>query len=222
MDGDVGAGVAAGDPLGELAAADRLRLQQRAVAVVDVLQHAVGDERAQLLVVGVGELVIDDLGQHAVLARPARCSSSSSCERQDRRLLDQDVLAGVERVPGRRRSGGRPAWRRRRHRRRARAARRPRRARRSWRTAAIRAGGLRGSARPALPVRLATAASSTSTRPKSRRYSPSRVQLLEERAVGLVEDHPQADHAGPEAVWERVMGCHACIVKLGRTGDWHT
>ena len=37
MDGDVGRRVAAGDPLGELAAADRLRLQERAVAVVDVL-----------------------------------------------------------------------------------------------------------------------------------------------------------------------------------------
>ena len=57
-----------------------------------------------------------------------------------------------------------------------------------------------GSARPRLPVRLATAASSTSTRPKSRRYKPVGVELLEERPVGVVEDHAQADHAGPQAV----------------------
>jgi hypothetical protein len=38
MHGDVRAGIAAGDPLGELAAGDLLGLQQRAVAVVDVLQ----------------------------------------------------------------------------------------------------------------------------------------------------------------------------------------
>jgi hypothetical protein len=40
-----------------------------AVAVVDVRQDAVGHVRAQLLVIGVGQLVVDDLGQHAFAAR---------------------------------------------------------------------------------------------------------------------------------------------------------
>jgi hypothetical protein len=63
VDGDVGAGVAALDPLGELPLGDALGLQEGAVAVVDVLELAVVDERAELLVVGVAELVVDDLRQ---------------------------------------------------------------------------------------------------------------------------------------------------------------
>src|SRR5262249_11787018 len=39
----VGSRIATGNPLGELLAADRLRLQQRAVAVVDVPQDAIGN-----------------------------------------------------------------------------------------------------------------------------------------------------------------------------------
>ena len=121
VDGDVGAGVAAGDPLGELAAADRLRLQQRAVAVVDVLQHAVGDVRAQLLVVGVGELVIDDLGQHAVLARPARRARRVPASDSTDGFSIRTCLPAASAARAAR-SGGRRAWRRRRHRRRPRAA----------------------------------------------------------------------------------------------------
>ncbi len=68
MHGDVGAGIAALNPLGELAAADAFGFQQRAVAVVDVPQHAVDDVRAQLFMIGIGQLVIDDLGQHGLLA----------------------------------------------------------------------------------------------------------------------------------------------------------
>ena len=71
MDGDVGAWVAALDPFGELAAADRLRLQERAVAVVDVPKRAVDDMRAQFLVIGVAELVVDDLGEDVVPLRRA-------------------------------------------------------------------------------------------------------------------------------------------------------
>src|SRR5262249_6488621 len=41
VDGDVSARVAARNPLGELAAADLFRFEQRAVAVVDVLEDAV-------------------------------------------------------------------------------------------------------------------------------------------------------------------------------------
>src|SRR5262249_48058623 len=64
MDGDVGRGVAAGDPFGELAAADRLGFEERAVPVVDVLQHTVLVERSEFLVIGVRELVINDLRQN--------------------------------------------------------------------------------------------------------------------------------------------------------------
>ena len=90
MHGDVRAGIAAADPLGELAAADALGLQQRAVAVVDVLQLAVGDQRAQLLVVGIEQLVIDDLGQHVLLpgqlarARRARPATAPTAFRSAR------------------------------------------------------------------------------------------------------------------------------------------
>ena len=67
MDGDVGAGIAAGDPLGELLAGDQFRLQQRAVAVIDVLQLAVGHQRAEFFVVRIEQLVVDHLGQHLLL-----------------------------------------------------------------------------------------------------------------------------------------------------------
>ncbi len=95
MDRDVGAGIAARDPLGELLAADRLRLQQRAVAVVDVPQDAIDDVGPQLLVIGIGELVIDDLGQHALLPSEG-LQFIEFLQAQDGGLLDQDVLAGGE------------------------------------------------------------------------------------------------------------------------------
>ena len=44
--GHVGAGIAAGDPLGKLTAADLLGFEQGTVAVVDVPEDAVGDVRA--------------------------------------------------------------------------------------------------------------------------------------------------------------------------------
>ena len=51
--GDVGAGVAPRDPFGELTPADRLRLEQRGVAVVDVPQHTIDDVRAELAARGI-------------------------------------------------------------------------------------------------------------------------------------------------------------------------
>ena len=116
MHGDVGAGIAAGDPLGELAAGDALRLEQRAVAVVDVLQLAVGDQRAQFLVVGIEQLVIDDLGQHAACC--GRVASSSSSSAATAPTAFRSARACRPRAPpGRPRSGDRRAWRRRRNRR---------------------------------------------------------------------------------------------------------
>ena len=195
MHGDVGAGVAAGDPLGELAAADRLRLQQRAVAVVDVLAARRRRQRAQLLVIGVEQLVIDDLGQHALLAgrarraRPVPASvstdgfsistclpASSAClarlevaivGRGDADDIDAAREQLVDRVRRRRSSR-----RRRSAGRRSLVALGPR----------CRCGWRRRPAR-------------TSTTPKSRSIQPVAMTLLEERAIGLVEDHPQADHA---------------------------
>ena len=69
VDGDVGAGVAPGDPLRELSATDRLRFEQRTVPVVDVPQHTVRNVRAEFLVIRVGELVVDDLREYSVLVR---------------------------------------------------------------------------------------------------------------------------------------------------------
>ena len=212
MDGDVGARVAAGDPLGELPAADRLRLQERAVAVVDVLQDAVGDVRPQLLVIGIGELVVDDLGEHAVRFGEA-LKLVEFLKRQDGRLLDQDVLAGLEGQPcrlevavvGRGDADGVDAGCR---------AGRPTA---SGPAKLWKGGELAGQLSlvafgPRRPVRDATAASSTSTSPKSRRNSPSRCSGLEERPVGLVEDHPEADHAGPEAM----LRSHAGMIPRDR------
>ena len=83
MHGHICGRVAARNPFRELAAADRLRFQQRAIAVVDVLQHAIRDQRAQLFVIGVGKFVIHDFGKHAVLGGKRVSSSSLSSERTD-------------------------------------------------------------------------------------------------------------------------------------------
>src|SRR5262249_40984913 len=56
MHRDVGAGIAAANPLGELGAADRFWLQEGAIAVVDVLEYAISDQSPEFLVVGVDQL----------------------------------------------------------------------------------------------------------------------------------------------------------------------
>lgn len=63
VDGDVGAGVSAGDPFGELLAGDLSGFEERAVAVIDVLEDVVGDEGAEFFVVWVEEFVVDDAGE---------------------------------------------------------------------------------------------------------------------------------------------------------------
>ena len=69
MNRDVGSGIAADDPFGELLAADRLRFEQGAIAVVDVTQDAVYDMGAQLFMIRVGQLMVHDLGEYAAAAR---------------------------------------------------------------------------------------------------------------------------------------------------------
>src|SRR5260370_8342697 len=69
MDSHVRARITAGDPGGKLSAADLLGLEQRTIAVVDVLQDSVAHMSSQLLVTGIGELVIDNVGEHILLFR---------------------------------------------------------------------------------------------------------------------------------------------------------
>ncbi len=69
MDGDVGAGIAADDPFGELSAGDRFRFEQRAIAGVDVLEDVVVDEGPQFFVVRVEKFMIDDFGEELFVFR---------------------------------------------------------------------------------------------------------------------------------------------------------
>src|SRR5207249_9678962 len=96
MDRDVGAGVSPADPLGELAAADLLRFQKRAITVVDMSQHPVGNVRAELLVVRVGELVINDLGEYAVLSGN-RVQLIELLQPEHGRLFDENMLGCLQR-----------------------------------------------------------------------------------------------------------------------------
>src|SRR5262249_23604196 len=96
VDGNIGAGVAAHDPLGELLPTNLLGFQQGAIPIVDVLEDAVDHVSAQLLVVGVAELVVDKLCKDPVLPGQ-RVQRVQLQQPEDRRLLDQDVLAGGQR-----------------------------------------------------------------------------------------------------------------------------
>ena len=95
MDGDVGGRVAAPNPLGELPAADRLRLEERAVAVVDVPQDAVVVQGAELFVVRVRELVVNDFRECAG-SRGRGDEFVEFGEAQDRGFFDEGVFAGGE------------------------------------------------------------------------------------------------------------------------------
>ncbi len=196
MDGDVGSGVAAHDPLGELPAADRFRLQQGAITVVDVPQHAVQDVGAQLLVVGVGQLVVDDLRQH-LMPLGEGGQHVQLLKTQHRRLLDEDVFAGGQRLTGgvkmpvvRRgdanhvhapreqlRDGVRPGA----------ADERPDAAGGGL---AIEFGAGAGAAGDDGQFHLDGAEIAA--------VEAVGVQVLEDGAVGFVEDHAQAGHADPE------------------------
>ena len=98
MDGNVGARIAAGDPLGKLRARDLLGLQQGAIAAIDMAQDAIRDEGAQLLVIGIEQLVIDDLGEYTVLLGQLR-QGVQLREVQYRRLFDEQMLACFQNGP---------------------------------------------------------------------------------------------------------------------------
>ena len=68
VNGHIGSGISARDPFGKLTIADLFRLEQRALAVVDMPVNSIDNMSAEHLVIGVGQLVIDDLGEHAMLA----------------------------------------------------------------------------------------------------------------------------------------------------------
>ena len=194
MDGHVGSWIAALDPLGELLAADLLRFEQRAIAVVDVASTC---HRRRMCAVSCDpdRPACDRRPWPARSCRRARaCSSSSSCKRNTdgfsmrtclpasraRRAASKWRLSGVAMQT---RSIGS-------------ASNRP--------MASFPAQLTNGPSRPAalcrrrsprIPVRLATADSSTFTKPKSRLYIPSLMELFEKGTIGLLENHAQSSHA---------------------------
>ncbi len=199
--------IAAGDPLGELIAADRFRLQQGAITVVDVSEDAVEDVGAQLLVVGVGQLVVDDLGEDVVLPREGN-QLIQLRQAQHGRLLDQDVLAGGQglacgiEVPVVRRGD-------------------------AYHVHALRqhlADGVRPGATHARPEAglaevfgaAAGAAGDGGQLDLDGAEVPAVealvVQLLEDGAVGFVEDHAQAGHADAEPTGGSRCGVHRGII----------
>ena len=97
MHGDVGSGIAASNPLGELPARNRFRFEQSAVAVVDVLQDTISDQRPHFLVIGVEQFVIHDLGEQVFLAGN-RLQLIQFLQFQNRRLLNQQMSSGFQDV----------------------------------------------------------------------------------------------------------------------------
>ena len=114
---DIGAGIAAADPLGELARADRFRFQQRAIAVVDML--AVRRRPPKFA-------AACDRGPIACDTRPSRAHFPDALmrlqfvqfrQRQHRRLFDQQMLARPRARLSPRKNADRRARRRKRNRR---------------------------------------------------------------------------------------------------------
>ena len=64
VDGNIGTWISALDPFGKLPARDCFWFQQVAVPVVHMAKFTVGNERLQLLVVGIKQLVINNFGKH--------------------------------------------------------------------------------------------------------------------------------------------------------------
>ncbi len=199
MDGDIRPRVAAANPLGKLRPGNLLGLQERAVAVVDVRQNAVVDERAELLVIGIEQLVINDLGQH-LLAAGDRLQFVELPERQHGRLFDQH-------------GASRP--------------RAPARAASKWRSSGVATQTKSTpaassdstacapekfftpavAAPPARKIRLRPFAGARRDgrqrnfdRPERPVVEAGRPHLLEERTVRFVENHPHADHAAAQDV----------------------
>ena len=64
-----------------------------------MLELAIGNQRPELLVIWIEQLVIDDFCQHAFLSRQP-IELVQFCKRQNRRLFDQHVFARFERGLG--------------------------------------------------------------------------------------------------------------------------
>ncbi len=154
------------------------------------------DERPQLFVVRIEQLVIDDLGQHLAVAGKL-LERVEFGERQDRRLFEQQVLAGLEDGAGRIEMpvvrGG------------------------DANEVDARGQQLRGRlgfgeaaeiGDPAASRRLVSGRSAAClagdgrqldfAQAESRVVQSALAGRLKERPVGLVEDHPHADHTGTQ------------------------
>ena len=162
------------------------------------MQHAVGDVRPQLFVIGIGKLVIDDLGQDVLLAGEG-VEFIEFLQTQHRRLFDEDVLAREEAAAG----GVEVAI-----------------VRRGdaddidllgeqvvdgVRAGTIDEGGETIAAR--LPILFATFPSAAGDGGEFHvdianvgAIEALGVQLLEDGAIGFVEDHAEADHADAEMI----------------------
>ena len=195
MDGDVGSRIAADDPLGELLPLIDFRLQQRAIAVVDVPQHAVHDVGAQLLVVGVGQLVVDDLGEDARCGAARASSSSSSCRRSTDGFSMRTCLPAskARRAASKWRSSGVATQ----------TASTP------WASICATASGpaqLTNGPRRGLAEAFGAGAGAAGDggqlhldRAEIAAVKAVGVKALEDGAIGLVEDHAEAGHADAEA-----------------------
>ena len=64
VDGNIGTWISAFDPFGKLSTGNGFGFQQVAVPVVHVAKFTVSNERLQLLVVGIKQLVINNFGKH--------------------------------------------------------------------------------------------------------------------------------------------------------------
>ena len=95
MDRNVSTRVPPSNPLGKLLAANRLGLKQGAVAIIHVLEDAIHNVGPQLLVVRVGQLVVNDLGKHVAITGQLD-QPVEFLQRQNRRLLDEDMFSGFQ------------------------------------------------------------------------------------------------------------------------------
>jgi len=95
VDGDVSSRIAALDPLRELAAADRFRLEKRAKAIVDVPKCVIGHQSPQFLVIGIGQFVVNHFGEDVIfLGQSDQVIELLKCE--NGRFLDQHMLPGTQ------------------------------------------------------------------------------------------------------------------------------
>ncbi len=198
MHGHVSAWITPGDPFGKLTVTDGSWLEQAAIAIVDVLQYAVDDMGAQFFMIGIRQLMIDDLGEGPI----ARCRLEQDVQflqTQNGGLLNKNMLAGfqgkagglVVPVIGGGDTDGIHIL---------------------GEQARQRLGASEAGKSPDTIVGLLTIALRTCSGPachgrqhyiNEAKIAPIQtfgVHTFEKRAIGFIEDHPQADHAGTQGV----------------------